>query len=124
MQPIPVRFNLIFGIFLLLCAAFILGTGLFIGAPHLLVVGGLNGAVAVGVTFAPMFVVHDDRIEMRNLLGMTMRTHTYGSLAELEIRGSKIFRKEGETKALVSASFLARGSDWDRVVAVIEGASS
>ncbi len=123
MEPIPVRFNLALGIALLLCAAFVLCTGLFLGALHLLLVGVVNGAVAVGITFAPMFVVHPDRIEMRNLLGMTMRTHTFASLADLEIRGSKIFRKEGETKALASASFVARGSDWDRVVAAVEGAS-
>ncbi len=124
MEPIPVRFNLAFGIVLLVLAAFVLFTGLYTGALHLLLVGAVNGAVALGITFAPMFVVHADRIEMRNLLGMTMRTHTFDSLADLEIRGSKIFRRSGESKALAGAGFIGRGSDWARVVAAVEGASA
>ena len=67
-----------------------------------------------------MFVVHSDRIEMRNLLGMTTKTHSYGSMADLEVRGRKIVRK-GERKALASA-LVGRGSDWEVAKAAIEGA--
>jgi hypothetical protein len=115
-----VRFHLGFGIVLVLAALFILFTGLALGGLHLLFLGALNLALGVGISLQPMFVVHDDRIEMRNLLGMTMKTHTYDSLASLEIRGRKVFRK-GESKALASA-LVGRGSDWEVVCGAIEAA--
>ncbi len=116
-----VRFHLAFGVLILACAVFILFTGLALGGLHLLLLGVMNLAIGLGITVQPMFVVHDDRIEMRNLLGMTMKTHTYPSLAALEIRGRKIHRK-GEDKALASA-LVGRGSDWEVVRAAIEGAA-
>ena len=107
---------------MLVAGGFTLLTALLLGKGLLAVLGGLNLLIGLGWLSRPIFVVHEDRVELKNLLGMTMKTHQFSGLAELEVRGKKLFRR-GERKAL-AGSGLVHSADWERVVAAVDRATS
>lgn len=85
MDGIHVRYNLLIALFLLICGAFILAVGLLLATPLRIGLGVLSSLIGIGFLTQPWFVVFPDRIELRNLLGMTMKTHPF-ALAGLEVR--------------------------------------
>jgi hypothetical protein len=121
MQGIPVRYNLALAIVMLVLGIIVLVLGLMVGKGLQLLIGGLNIGIGIAYLTQPWFVVFEDRIEIRNLLGMTMKTHTISSLAELEVREKKVYRI-GEARPLRGAGgFLARSDDIAAVqVAILQ----
>lgn len=118
MQDIPVRYQPLWGGLMLCAAVFILAVGLLLAEPIQLVVGTVNlllGALFLG---QPWIVVTSHEIQVRNLLGMTLKRHTYGSLAELSVVDGAI-HKDGAK--LLGKSFVARSDDWERVLAAVQG---
>lgn len=119
MNPIPVRYNLGLGLLLLVLGLFILGVGLLIGSAMQLGLGTLHTLVGLGFLTRPWFVVHDDRIELKNILGFTLKTHSFSGLSELEMRDGKVASRRESFKPL--GGWLARGDDMQQVQAAVNG---
>lgn len=103
-------------------AVFVGLSGLVTGAVHLLVIAVVNGAVAIGFAVQPWYVVKETSIEVRNLIGFTLKTHAFERLSDLEVRGSAVCRKGGEVLSGVGRSVSNR-SDWEAMAAAIRQAS-
>jgi hypothetical protein len=119
-MPIVVRYHPLAGSFCLVAGLFIVYGGLVTGGGHLLLLGGLQ--VVVGTLFLtmPWYIVHPDRIEVRNLFGMTLQRHQFRSLADLEVDGGTV-RLEGVPLRGVARG-VARREDWNAFMKAIEGA--
>lgn len=117
-MPIEVRYNPAFGILMVALAAFTVVAGLVTGKLMLLAIGGLNIVVGLGFATRPMFVVHEGRVELKNLFGMTMKTVDV-PLDQLELRDGKLYRR-GQSKP-VAGSMMSRKDDMDRVAAALRG---
>jgi len=111
-EPIPLRYALGLGALMLLAGAFTGFAGLLVGKVLLMGLGALHVFLGVAYLVAPVVVVHADRIEMKNLFGMTLKTHQV-AVSDLELQGKKIFRR-GDAKPLAGGVFL-RGADVERL---------
>lgn len=106
----PIRYNTVFGILLLLVGLFTLGVGVMVGKAMLILVGALNAAVGFGFTTRPFVVVTARGVEMKNLLGMTMRTHAVPR-EHLAVRGGSIVDARSGKK--LAGGMLARREDLE-----------
>ncbi len=122
-NPIPVHYNAVFGAFMGVAALFILSVGLLISNPMSIGLGAMNGLLALGFLFQPWFVVEPGRIGVRNLLGMTLKSHDFETLADFEVRGRHLHWRADGKKVKGVGGFLVRGSDWDRLAAAVARAS-
>jgi hypothetical protein len=122
---IPVRYHPAFGLFMTVGGAFILLVCFIVGTPFtLLLVGALNLLLGVAFLTRPWFVVFDDRIEIRNVLGMIMNTHEISGL-RIEVKNGKVRSKSDPPDFRALGGWLARGEDL-RVIAqaIAEGSIS
>jgi hypothetical protein len=117
MSAIPVRYNRVFGVVMLLCATFILGVAVITGRlfPQA-ITGAILLLVSLGYLTQPAFVVAPGEVEVKNLLGMTMKRHPYRSLGELAVRDGRLW--VGNEK-VGSPGWLCNGGDFDRLAAEI-----
>lgn len=122
MNGIPVRYNAVFGIGILLGGAFVLLSGLLLGKVLLLLIGVVNTLAGFGFTTQPWFVVFSDRIEIRNMIGMTLKTHRIQGLADLEVHGGRVWSKRSNAGFSGLGGWLARGRDIDAVRTAIRRA--
>lgn len=111
MAPIPVRYNPLFGGIFLGGAAMVLMVGLFVGKGMLLGIGLINALTSIGFLLQPWMVVHPDRVEMKNLFGMTLKSYPLSKPSDLRIEANKIFvpGKDGS----IGGGLLARSSDLE-----------
>lgn len=116
-MPIQVRYAPALGVFLLLAGVFILFGGLVTGRVLGMGLGALHTLVAIGFLTQPMFVVHTRRVEMKNILGMTLKTIDV-RLAELEVRDGALYH-EGRK---IGGGMIARGADMERLTEVVNDA--
>lgn len=105
-----IRYNAVFGALLLLLGLFTLGVGVVVGKPMLLLVGALNTLVGLGFTTRPFALVTDRGVEMKNLLGMTMKTHAVPK-EHLAVRGGSIVDARSGKK--LAGGMLARREDLE-----------
>lgn len=115
---IPVRYNPLFGAFSALAGGLILLAGLLLGDVITLGIGAMNLLLGLGFMTQPVFVVFDRRIEVRNLLGMTLRKH-HIRLHELEVREGKVHPRNGSFRGL--GGWVARRSDLAKIDEAIRG---
>ena len=118
--PIEVRYKQVWGIVGLACSVFILGVAFLTGKlfPQA-ITGGILLFVSFGFLTQPVFVVAPGEVQLRNLFGMTMKRHSFASLADLEIRDGRL-RVDG--KPVGAGRFMIRGSDWETLERAIEAA--
>ena len=109
MKPIAVRYNRPMSLVLFTSAIFVLATGLLLGDPLPLFLGVLNGAVGLGFLLQPWFIFDGQSIQMRNILGMTLKTHAVPDLAKLAVGTSSVHYDE---KKLFGGGWLASAPDW------------
>jgi len=111
MNGIPVRYNAIFGIGILVGGAIVLVAGLMLGKFLLLTVGIINSLAGFGFMTQPWFIVFPDRIEIKNMLGMTLRTHRISGLAALEVHDGRVWPTQSNAGFSGLGGWLARRSD-------------
>jgi hypothetical protein len=118
--PIEVRYKQAWGIVGLLCSLFILGVAFLVGKPFpQAITGGILLLVSLGYLSQPVFVVAPGEVQLRNLLGMTMKRHPFASLADLELRDGRL---HVNGQPVGAGRFMVRGSDWDALGRAIEDA--
>ena len=113
MTPITIRYKLGFGIFMLLAGGFMLFVGLTLKNPMQLGLGVMNALIGLGFSTQPWFLVYPDRIEVKNVLGMTMKTHSFPGPSDLQIVDDKVQSKSGAFKPV--GGWLARAEDFDKL---------
>src|SRR5687767_12453121 len=117
MGPIPVGYNKIFGGVMLACALFILGVAVI--TRHLFpqaITGAILLLVSLGYLTQPAIVVAPKEIEVKNLLGMTMKRLAIQSLAEVSVRDGRIWA--GNEK-VGSPRWMLNSGDCERLEAEI-----
>jgi len=117
--PITVGYNKIWGGLMLVCAAFILGVALLTGQyfPQAFT-GTILLVVSLGYLTQPAFVVTQNEVQVRNLLGMTLRTHPFEKLSQLTVVGGKLEVKGTPVRA---PRWLLASGDWERLEALVRG---
>lgn len=120
---VRVGYNKVFGAVLLVLALACLALGLMARMTPSILIGLVNTLIGVLYLTRPYFVVTPHAIELKNMLGMTMRRYDFGSVGDLEASpdGRTIFRIEpnGQRNRLKLTRWLAHGPDWQRFVGVV-----
>ncbi len=114
----PIRYNAVLGALLLLLGLFTLGVGVVVTKPMLMFVGALNTFVGFGFTTRPFVVVTERGVEMKNLLGMTMRVHAVAR-EHLAVRGGSIVDARSGKK--LTGGMLARREDLEALARALGG---
>ncbi len=136
---LDVGYNKAFGGVLLGLAILCLVLGVMVSNPMTVVIGAMNTFIGILYRGRPYFVVGRGTIELKNLLGMTMRryqftdAHPQGSLAPpglLADRGALEVAPDGKSVYLTDATgartrlkltrWLADGGDWRRFLGRIQ----
>ena len=114
---LKIRQNRVFAIVILSCAVFILFVSFLIGPSLNLVIGFLNLFIGIQMLTKPVVVITEREIELKNLMGMTMRRVAFNSYAELEIEDGSLYVNQGgtRTRAARVSRFLHHGPDVDNL---------
>ena len=90
--------------------------------PLLILLGVMQLLPALGFLTRPMCEIHADRIEMKNMLGMTVKTYTFPSLAAVQVSGNRVTIEGTGTLWNLGGTF-AHGEDWARFVTLTQEAA-
>jgi hypothetical protein len=119
MFPIRVGLNRVLGALMMGVGAFNLYVYLLSSRTTQVVLAGVFGLVGLLYLIGDLLVVTATEVQIKNPLGMTLKSHPIGSLADLEVREKKLYVGE---KKIASLGFAATGGDVQRLVRAIEGA--
>jgi hypothetical protein len=116
-MKLKIRQNRVFAIVILSCAIFILFVSFLIGPSLNLIIGFLNLFIGIKMLTQPVLVITDQEIEIKNLLGMTMKRVPFNSYAELEIEEGSLYVNQGgmRTRATRVSRFLHHGPDLENL---------
>jgi hypothetical protein len=120
-RPIEIHYNRAMAAVMLLSALFILVVAFSLGKlfPQA-ITGGILLLVSIGFLTQPAIVVTSSEVQMRNMLGMTLKRHPFGSLAELKMRDGALY--SGERK--IASRRMLDAMEWRKLELAIEKASS
>jgi membrane-bound ClpP family serine protease len=93
------KFNKILAIFLILSSAFILGITFLVGFTVNAVTGLILLSVGIAMLIQPALIISKDKVELRNLLGMTMKTFPY-SPGNLTLRDNALYIENKKVSSL------------------------
>ncbi|MEO8842445.1 MAG: hypothetical protein ABI591_02255 [Kofleriaceae bacterium] len=88
-----------------------------------LIFAAIMGLVGFSHLMGALLVVDDRTIELKNPLGMTLKTFVIESPSELEIQGRKLFITSGGKRKKISG-LMANGTQWRELAAAIKAAKS
>jgi hypothetical protein len=97
---IEVGYHPLFGMIVLVFSIFVLITGLTANSTPLLFMGAANGLLAWAFLTRPRFIVYRNRIELRSILGATLRTIEIGSRARLRVDGRRVLVEQSSEERL------------------------
>lgn len=83
----------------------------------------IMGIVGVSHLVGALLVVDGQTIELKNPIGMTLKTFTIESPGDLLIEGRKLWIKVGDQKKKISG-LMANGSDWRKLADAIAAAQA
>lgn len=89
-----------------------------------MITGALLAVVAVLQILMPYFVLHADAgvVELKNLLGMTVRRYTFDSLRDFHLEPAKVYLVDptGKRRSAKLTRWISHRPDWDRFIATLE----
>jgi hypothetical protein len=88
-----------------------------------LVFAALMGFVGFSHLTGALLVVEDRTIELKNPIGMTLKTFVIDSPADLEIQGRKLWIRSGAEKKKISG-LMANGAQWRKLADAISAAKA
>lgn len=108
--PVTIGYNKGFGIVMLVCSVFILGVAFLTGQlfPQA-ITGGILLLVSLGYMTQPAVVIAPKEVQMKNLLGMTMRTHPFENLSDLAVENGQLMVKGTPVRV---ARWATASADW------------
>ena len=120
---VSVGYNRVIGIIALALGGLLWVLGAMAKTTPTFFVAAVNTLLGILYLTRPYFVVGPHAVELKNMLGMTMRRFEFGTLGDLEASpdGKVIFRIEpnGQRTRLKLVRWLAHGPDWQRFVAIV-----
>jgi hypothetical protein len=122
MGSITLTYNKAFGVLLLVAALFILGVAVLTGKMFPQAIsGGILALASIGYLTQPAFVIAAGGVQVKNLLGMTMRTVPFSTWSELTLRDGQLYARDQRVKV---ARWLISASDWALLERKIREAST
>lgn len=119
-----VGFSKVFGGIFLALSVTNLVLGVLTHATMSMVTGGFLSLVAILQLVMPYFILHAGSgvIELKNLLGMTVRRYTFESLRDFHVEAGKIYLVDagGNRRSVKLTRWIAHRPDWDRFVAALQ----
>jgi hypothetical protein len=111
--PLAIGYNKIFGGLLLVSGVFILGVAVLVGQlfPQA-ITGGILTLVSLGYLTQPALVIAPREVQMKNLFGMTLRTHPFERLSQLTVVDGAL---DVNGTRVRTARWLLDGGDWNRL---------
>ena len=88
-----------------------------------LLLAAVMGLVGLSHLLGALLVVDGQTIELKNPIGMTLKTFTIESPADLVIEGKKLWIKVGSEKKKISG-LMANGADWRKLADAITAAQA
>ena len=85
--------------------------------------GAIMGLVGLSHLTGALLVVDDHTIELKNPIGMTLRTFVIDSPADLQIEGRKLWIRSGAEKKKISG-LMANGAQWRQLADAIAKAKA
>lgn len=82
---VEVRYGKGWSITLIVLAALLLAMATFLGNPMTMALGGLNLVIGILMLTKPLYVLGPGALEVKNLLGMTMKRYVFRNISEFEI---------------------------------------
>lgn len=115
--PLSVGYNKAFGGFMLVCSLFILGVAVLTGTlfPQALT-GGILLLVSLGYLTQPALVITASEVQLKNMLGMTVKSYAVREPADLKLRDGKLMVRDEQLR---TAKWLLSGADWARLEALV-----
>lgn len=119
-----VGYNKLFGALLLGAGALCFVLGLIVRTPSSALIGAMNVVIGVLYLTRPYFVLTRHAIELRNLLGTTMRRYAFDELAHLAVSddGKSVFQNDagGAPTRLKLTRWLADRRDWQTFLGLVQ----
>lgn len=116
---VAVRFHVLLPVTAMAAGGMQLFTASLTGSPLNTGLGFLLGTLGVLQFVQPMFVYTGTEIQMRNLLGMTMKTHDVPDRALLMVEGNSVLY-DGQTLIGSFSGMVCRGEDWEALKSAIQ----
>jgi len=110
MTPLRVRYNPLFGFGIAAAAMLIFAAGACTSNLILVVLGMVNVVVGLGFLTREWFVFSGTAFEMKNMLGMTVKTHTVDPSQPLEVRANGVWMGDAR---LFGGAAIAHSKDWE-----------
>jgi len=88
-----------------------------------LIFAALMGLVGVSHLMGALLVVDDRTIELKNPIGMTLKTFVIDSPADLEIQGRKLFITSAGQRKKISG-LMANGTQWRQLADAVAKAKT
>jgi hypothetical protein len=88
-----------------------------------LALGALFAFVGISHLTGALLMIDDRTIELKNPIGMTLKTFVIESPADVEIEGRKLWIRTGATKKKISG-LMANGAQWRQLADAIAKAKS
>lgn len=88
-----------------------------------LIFAAVMGLVGISHLMGALLVVEDRTIELKNPIGMTLKTFVIDSPADLEIQGRKLFITSHGQKKKISG-LMANGAQWRELTQAIHKAKA
>lgn len=88
-----------------------------------LALAAIMGLVGLSHLFGALLVVDGNTLELKNPLGMTLKTFVVDTPADLEIEGRKLWVRQGADKKKISG-LMANGAHWRALAKAIEAAKA
>lgn len=82
---VEVRYGKGWSVTLIVLAALLLAMATFLGNPMTMALGGLNLVIGILMLTKPLYVLGPGALEVKNLLGMTMKRYAFRNISEFEI---------------------------------------
>lgn len=125
MTPIRIGYNKLWGVFFLIAGALDLVVYTSTRTTMHLVLGGLLLLIGALYLTRPFLVVGDGVIQVKNLLGITMRRFAFGTLGDLEVEPGAILVGHGRDRQRLKVSkLLIARADMDKLDAAVKQASA
>jgi hypothetical protein len=114
-ESMKIRHNRVIAAIILILGAFVLFAGLFMKAVPSIFIGLLNVLIGIMMMVQPQLVISRSRVELKNLLGMTMKTRDFDYPSQLELEDSKFYiNRNGKREKIMTVNkIFSHGPDVD-----------
>lgn len=107
------RHNRVLAISIMVCGVLVIFSGLIAKSFPPIFIGFFNITISILMMVKPQLIVHRSRVELKNLLGFTVKTKEFEFPGQLEIENSVLYvnRNGKREKIMAISNFLSNPRD-------------